>query len=221
MRCEDLGGIPFFVSLFFLLVLSVANILILPHTFYEDSLIRWTLFLTGCAAGAIFGYKVIRGHVAVFLHELKHAIVSNLAGNRAKGMLVRNDHGHFEYMYSSQTAHMNPIIALAPYFVPAVTVPLLLIALLFSTVPAVPLVLVGIGYSIDMALAYKDLGPWQTDLSTIRGGYAVGLLYVIAMNVVILSFLAAWVSGGLEGLVLVPAELFTVLEHLVGVTPPQ
>jgi len=218
---KKIGGISFFLSLFFLIVLTIGNLFILPSLLNIDSIVRWTFFVCGVTVGLLLATFVIGGHFAVFLHELKHAIVSNLAGNRAKGMLVRNDHGYFQYSYSERTAHMNALISLAPYFFPGVTIPFFLIGvLIFSSIPAVPLVLAGIGYGIDTRLAIKDLGPWQSDLTNIRGGYPVGLLYIIAMNGAIFSFLAAWICGGWEALPVLLDGFFTLLEKIFRVAPP-
>jgi len=219
---KPVGGPAFFISLIFLILLSLGNLLILPALITPESFQRLALFLIGFGIGAYLGLRFMGGHFSVLVHELKHAIVSNLVGNRSKGMFVRNDHGHFEYLYSARTAHMNSIIALAPYFFPAVTVPLLLIgALLSFAVPFIPLLLGGIGYGIDLTLSYKDLGPWQTDLTNIRGGYSVGLTYVIVMNIAIMTLLAAWICSGLSAYPLLFEGFFTLFELIFGLTPPS
>jgi hypothetical protein len=46
----------------------------------------------------------------------------------------------------------------------------------------------------------RDISPVQTDITLIRGGYSVGLLYISAWNFIIAALLFAWAFQGVEGL---------------------
>jgi uncharacterized membrane-anchored protein len=132
------------------------------------------------------------------LHELKHSVLSNFAGNRAKGMKVLRDSGHFEYEFTKDTGKFNPFIALAPYFLPICTLPALLIAVsMFPKDSAYQLAIVGFCAGIDLLLCIRDISPHQTDFSAIRGGYPVGLAYVIAINLLFWCVLTIWATGAL------------------------
>jgi hypothetical protein len=195
------GGVTFFVSLLVLYLLGICNLIIVVSFISTESLFRWRYFIIGGIGGAAFAHYFIRGHIAVFLHELKHAVLANLAGNRAKGMKIDEASGHFEYSYTKETAHMNALISLAPYFLPVLFVPCLGISYALAwNYPPVVLVCAGIGYGADLVLNIKEISPWQSDLTGIRGGFPIALAYIIAMNLALFSFIAAWASAGFEGL---------------------
>ncbi|RIL08801.1 MAG: hypothetical protein DCC75_08010, partial [Proteobacteria bacterium] len=126
----SVGGLAFFASLVFLSLLAVNNLVGILALLQAGTILKLTYFAAAAAAGFLAAKFIFRGHWAVFLHELKHSIVSNLAGNRAKGMKIRRSHGHFEYAYSERTAAYNAFIHLAPYFLPLFTVVALLLVYL-------------------------------------------------------------------------------------------
>ncbi len=191
------GGIAFFVSLVVLYILTIANLSILPALLTEQSFFRWRLFIVGAIVGAACARYFIRGRISVFLHELKHSVLSNLAGNRAKGMRIDEESGHFEYSYTKRTAHMNALIALAPYFLPVLFFPFLGVSYALAwNYPGIVLICSGLGYGADLILNFKDASPHQSDFYNIRGGYKIGFAYVIGMNCALFTFIAAWVSAG-------------------------
>ncbi len=198
---QTVGGIAFFCSLIFLVLLALVNALFLMLHFRDMNYFSALCCGVGLLCGFWFASRFIGGHVAVFVHELKHSIVANLAGNRAKGMLIRRTHGHFEYEYTQDTAAYNAFISLAPYWFPLfllVVWPLVLLFLQQQHLLAAALV--GIAVGLDGSLNMRDVSPYQTDFSIIRGGFAVGLAYVLAMNVVILTFVLVWTTQSLTGL---------------------
>lgn len=74
---------------------------------------------------------------------------------------------------------------------------------------------VGAAFGADLLLNFRDVSPYQTDLTTIRGGYFVGLIYVLAMNLVIATFLLAWVMQGTSGLLTLAEGSIFVLQRIV------
>ena len=153
------------------------------------------------------------------VHEFEHALLSGLLGNRWKAMVVKSDHGHFEYEYTKDTEHHNATIALAPYFFPLFTITSLSAVWLLKVQPHyVAALLVGLGYGIDITLNVRDISPAQTDFSNITGGFTVGLLYTILINITILSLLLSWVFQGMYGiksLLLGEVEMAMVLLDLL------
>ena len=209
------GGIVFYLSLIFLTLLGLMNLLLLPRLFYGDAWSRTSLCGVGVLVGFSCAHFFVRGRISVLLHELKHSILSGFVGNRWKQMAVQSDQGHFEYSYSQHTAQYNAFIALAPYFLPVMTI--LAIGLVFwHPNPALQLVVIGSGYGIDVWSGLRDVKPWQTDLTSIRGGYKVALAYIAVAHLLIFTLLFAWVFQAGLGLRLLAYGWYQLALHLVG-----
>ncbi len=205
---QKIGGFAFFLSLLVLLptgtlltALTVLNV----RPIDERALM---IFAGSCVAGMLAGHSLIRGHVSVLIHESKHAIVSNLVGNKRKGMKIGENSGHFVYSYTKRTAHMNALISLAPYILPVFT----FIGLVCASVAlrgdhAMAALLVGICYGVDTTLNVRDISPIQTDINEIRGGYGVGILYIFAWNLTLFAVLLAWIFNGGSGVLMLLEQL--------------
>ena len=205
------GGFAFFLSLavlaptgFLFFVLSVAKIK------GAETPIALA-FIGSCIFGALLAHSMIRGHLSVFLHEYKHALIALLVGNKYKGMKIGKNSGHMQYAYTKKTAHYNAFISLAPYIVPLCTfVAIVLTLFLTGGDPLFTVILVGLGYGADLLLNTRDISPVQTDITLIRGGYMVGLLYIFSWNLLTTSIILAWAFKGATGV----AELFTLVSEL-------
>ena len=213
----SVGGIPFFITLGCLLILSLVNTLALLPLIDGAALLRWRYFAAGGVLGAWMGHVLIRHELSIFLHELKHAIISNLAGNRDRGMKIRRRSGHFQYEYYQHTEKYNALIALAPYFLPLFTLPSLLFLLVpgWGSHPTLPLVVIGFACGADLILNLRDISGKQSDIVNIKGGFTVGLLFIGAMNIVLLSYLFAWACQGWQGLQFMLTALTKVVVSLV------
>jgi hypothetical protein len=202
------GGFAFFLSLALLFPTGLLFfILAVRQVRHAEAAIAFT-FLGSCLFGALLTHSMIRGHISVLLHEFKHALISNLVGNKNKKMLVNKNSGHLVYSYTKKTAHFNAFIALAPYIVPLATFVAILLSIAIApgdTLAAV--IIVGLGYGADLLLNARDISPVQTDISHIRGGYGVGLLYILAWNLAIAAIVLAWAFQGWSGI----AELFATI----------
>lgn len=219
-RTNRVGGVAFFVSLAFLCILATLNSLTVIAIQESSAVLRWVIFISAGVTGFFLAHRYAPERFAVFVHELKHSIVSNLAGNRAKRFKVQDRSGSFTYEYTKQTAAYNAFIALAPYWFPlfsVVGIPILvlLISPVHPWAPMAVLALAGILWGADGSFNVRDISPIQTDITGIRGGYSVGVLYIIAMNVTLFTILAAWVSRDLEGLYLLGKALWDILHDLV------
>lgn len=150
--------------------------------------------LGGFVLGCLFGSRVARlvsGNLAVFLHELKHAVVCNLVGNKSRGMSYSENEGAFEYEYPPEKRSFNLLIVTAPYWLPLFAVPLLLLLPAFGLFPGSRgySLLVGLGYGLDRGLGRSDIHPNQTDLICVPGGYPAAVLYVSCLDLLMISIL--------------------------------
>ena len=173
------------LSLIFLAALSTLFIIkafLFAALSYQVSLLGHALFVF---VGILIGV-VVSGKADVFIHELKHSIVSNLAGNKAKGMKVDKETGHFEYTFTKQTSHLNAFISLAPYTFPIFSLAFLPLAILmFSKDPVIARYMMSCALGIDLLQSAEDVGPYQTDFSELRGGFFVGIIYVVCFNFIL------------------------------------
>ncbi len=192
------GGLAFFLSipaLFLIVTGALLGILYLIKT-KEMSGLWWLLI--GMTIGFLIS-PIIIGKLYVFMHEVKHAIVASLAGNKWKKLTIDGGGGAYEYSYTKKTAHLNAFIALAPYWFPLLTVPVALFGLTKAISYEGIRLLLGAVFAIDLYTGFKDLGPHQSDLSNIRGGSSVAILYVILMNALTTALVLAWAISGLNG----------------------
>ena len=88
------------------------------------------------------------------------------------------------------------MISLAPYFLPIFSIfGLIFVYLIYLKNHELALLALGLLYSIDLTSALKEVGDHQTDFTKLNGGFWVGIIYVLSMNITVLSFLAIWVAG--------------------------
>lgn len=193
----------------FLTVLAGLTLSAVPRVIAIAGAGRAFIFLGSVAVGSGLAHILIKDHLSVFIHELKHSIVSNLAGNRAKGMEIKRNTGHFEYEYTKKTAAYNAFIFLAPYYFPLTSIVALGLSALFIWGEPLPLLFViGASVGVDLELGLRDIGPHQTDFTSLRGGYVIGLYYVTVMNLVIWSLLLTVALEREQGLILLGNTLW-------------
>jgi hypothetical protein len=210
------GGFAFFLSLAAILPTGLIATFLALGLASTETLGHAGTFACAALGGALCAHLFIKGHISVLIHEFKHSLISNLVGNKAKGMKINRDSGYFEYAYSKETKHFNAFISVAPYIVPVFTFVAALIAFaLFRHEHVLAVLVVGIGYGMDLVLNIRDISPIQTDLSLLRGGYRLGVLYVAAWNILIFALLCAWVLEGTAGLthILESISIFFVKLH--------
>jgi hypothetical protein len=200
-REERIGGLVFVCSFFALLLLACASFAVLltliPHSCPDLGL----FFVVAALAGGVGTKHLFPRRLSVFIHELKHAIMSNLSGNRAKDLVVRSHRGSFTYAYTKDTAHMNAFISVAPYWMPLFTCAAALLAIAVAhDAPLTQRLIVGAAWGSDAALNFRDVSPVQTDLSQLRGGYRFGLAYLWVINVLVATLLLTWAFAGFRGL---------------------
>lgn len=196
------GGLVFFTSLVLLWFVGTVNILSQISLIELGSVGRWGAFAGAGILGFFITLAAAPSKFCVFIHEMKHSIISNLAGNKAKSMKVEDESGSFRYEFTRDTAAYNAFISLAPYWVPLFTVIAILSTLPFFSLSSwQTLAIVSFCYGVDCMMNARDISPYQTDFSNLRGGYRVGLIYVFGMNLALFSLLAVWVSAGEKGFI--------------------
>lgn len=216
---EKIGGFSFFVSIPVLALLDLVNIRSVFSLITWEASWNWLKFGIAAVIGAGLAFFAARGELQVFIHEIKHSIISNLAGNRAKSLRVRGRSGHFEYEYTDETAHNNALIALAPYFFPLFTIVAApAAALIFRGQPLPWLIIAGTAYGADLYLGLREVHPHQTDMLEIRGGYAVALLYVALINIFILTVMLAWAAFPHSGLLEIFFGWWEITARLLGLS---
>lgn len=192
--------------------MSWCNFFALGELIDNYALVQWGQFALAMFGGAWLAGTYINGKNSVALHELKHSILSGFVGNKAKGIIVKKKTGLFSYEYTQKTKHFNTFIALAPYWFPLFTILALGASLAaFWGEHQRICILVGLAFGADALLNIRDISPIQTDITTIRGGYNIGLLYIVLMNFVIISTLLAYVAHGSFGFAYIFDELYTFI----------
>jgi hypothetical protein len=216
---QVVGGFAFFLSLLLLLPTGMTLFVVAIAQIRHADLSAVLLFATALIAGIGLAHYLVKGHLSVLIHEWKHEVVSSLVGNRNKRMEVQEHSGSLQYEYTEQTAHYNAFIALAPYILPLSTFIGILTTLAISpSDPRVPLIIIGVSYGIDLLMNARDISPIQSDIHLIRGGFYVGLLYIISWNMITTALTFAWAFNGFSGiteLVHVLAKLFIALYSAV------
>jgi hypothetical protein len=195
------GDLIFFAALLFLVAVSIGCIRSVWYVFNNYYFDRLAALIGGFLLGCFFAAFFITGYLSVFLHEIKHAIVAILAGNSPKGFKIGKEEGLFEYSFTQDTQSYNAFIFLAPYSLPLCTLLCLAggIYPLFEYQTSL-IALVGIGYGIDTLCGLRDIHPGQTDFSRLYGGFGIGIVYVLAMHVLLMISLITWSLGGLDAL---------------------
>lgn len=223
---DPVGGFPFFLSIFCIVIFTINNLYHLPKLFFEiyaedqeafkEGLKSLFLFL-GCGflSFALTPY-FIKNSLAVFLHEFKHKFLAVLVGNKYKEMKVGKEEGHVVYEFTKKTKLFNAFISLAPYFLPILTFGLLIFTIYFFYNNHLALcAILGFGFGADLYLGFSDIGPHQTDFSNLVGGYYVGLIYAICANLVFLTMLIAFAFYRKEGLFYLFVGLVDVVKYMI------
>lgn len=216
LKHQRSGGPFFFFSLFALLFVATWNVRFLIAVLATWGLKFPLILCAGGALGWLISKFLFRAHFATFIHELKHAVLSNLVGNKAKEMRIRRNSGHFQYEYTKDTARYNAFISLAPYCFPLFTVPMLGIAAWLIHDRTMAVIAVGTALGADLQCGWRDVGPYQTDFSELRGGYFIGLIYVTAASITLVTFVVAWSAGGWAGVGLLAGKYLATLTTALG-----
>ncbi|MCB0323080.1 MAG: M50 family metallopeptidase [Bdellovibrionales bacterium] len=158
---------------------------------------RWTVFATGLFGGFVIVGTTKMPTMRVFIHELRHAVVVLLTGNRLKNFHVDTHSGHVTFQMASDRVHFAPFITLAPYCFPLFSLPTLLLCVtLEEFYPLLLTLLLGLVLATDLETAFEELHPHQTDLKQVMGGFFASALYIAGAHLAWIGTCLVWVVGG-------------------------
>lgn len=186
-------------SVFILATLALIILLVLfkQHPFDRH------LWVSFCAAFFVALILVTRSSIQrlrTLVHELKHALLVVVTGNSVDSIEVGSGTGRVRYRMRSDKAHFGPIITLAPYFFPLLSLPVFLCALYFEGPYRLSFVIgLGVTLAFDYATNVYELHPNQTDLKAIYGGFLVAGSFLAGANLLWGLVCLIWVTAGRAG----------------------
>lgn len=137
------------------------------------------------------------GFAAVLRHELTHSLAALATFNRPVALQVNVDgSGSAEYR-----GRANWLIYLAPYFLPLVSLPLLIAGVCGFASGTAYTILLAIAAGFDLAVAWRQFGYHQLDLQY-AGGKVVSTILVVSTGIVMWSFILIYgVTGSRSAVV--------------------
>ncbi len=147
------------------------------------------------------------------LHEIKHAMVVLLTGNKLNKIVAGAGEGHVEYqMYKSQM-HFAPLIALAPYFFPLLSLPgFICVALYDTSYPVQGAMILGFLLGSDICFGIGEIHPHQTDFKQVVGGAFFSKIYLVGFYILWPCLISLWVKSGIDG---IQKGAFLVVNHMI------
>ncbi len=196
------GSLAFFfsipISFFFACVFLLTTLSLIVAK--EVNEVRWGLFGGGCLTMILLVYLVEIKRLQTLVHELKHAVVVLLTGNKLHDMEVNAGTGHVKYAIHRHLSHVEPFIILAPYCFPLLSLPIFIASLILeNSYSEICAYFLGLTLAGDYAGVYKELHDGQSDLKRIFGGFFVAGLYIGGINFVWTMTTLLWMQGGREG----------------------
>lgn len=161
----------------------------------------WLVFICAGISAAIFWIQTRLTRLRTMIHEFKHAVMVMFTGGKVDKIEVGDDGGgSIEYSHYDEGARYQSIIALAPYYFPLLSFPVML-ACLVSTpdMHAYYAAALGAAFATDIISGVADIGPHQTDIENIFGRFYLAGFFIAAADLAWFSVLAVWVSGGTKG----------------------
>ncbi len=197
------------------IVLSIPIVLLLlvsplRETLGKECLIAY--FAGAFSASTIITSSSIQKFRTI-IHEVKHAVVVMLTGNKLNKIVAGHGEGYVEYqMYKSQV-HFAPLIALAPYFFPLLSLPgFVCIALYDTSYPVQGAMVLGFLLASDICFGIGEIHPHQTDFKTIVGGAFFGKIYLVGFYILWPCLMTLWVKSGVDG---TQKGVLFVLNHMI------
>ena len=199
------GSLAFYFSIPTALALTL---LVVGQTFYffqthPLDVSRIVIFCHSFLAGILIASTLLSERIRTLLHELKHAAVVVLSGNKVKEISVGSGEGHVHYEAYEDKSHLEPFVAMAPYFFPLLSLPILIGSFFIDAFyPTAALYCLGIFYGIDLATGYLEITSYQSDLKRIYGGFIATRAFLVSVNFLYLSLVLFWALSGRPGIFL-------------------
>ena len=139
-----------------------------------------------------------------------------LTGNKVKEISVGSGEGHVHYEAYKDRLHLEPFVAMAPYFFPLFSLPILIGSFFLDAFyPTAALYCLGIFYGLDLTTGYREITSYQSDLKRIYGGFIATRAFLVAVNSLYLSLILFWALAGRQG-ILVSLELLSKAAEAAG-----
>lgn len=196
------GSFAFYFSIPSALILSsillVSTLNTLKQTGFQSAI--WVLLSHAfISAWALFGGKR-ETRTKTLIHELKHAALVIITGNKLKEIKVGRTEGHVAYNVNEDTLHLEPFVLLAPYFFPLFSLPVFLCAVFLGEGNHLPFVwALGFALGIDLTTAANEVHGHQSDLRRIFGGFLATRSFIFGANLLWASLCLLWISGASKG----------------------
>ena len=170
-------------------------------------------YLAGSFSGIIIitSSKILK--LRTIIHEIKHAVVVILTGNKLKKIVAESGEGYVEYeMYKTQV-HFAPLIAIAPYFFPLLSLPgFICVALYDTSYPVQGSLILGFLLWSDICFGIGEIHPHQSDFKQVMGGMFFSKLYLIGFYILWPCLITLWVKSGIVG---IQKGIFFIMNNVV------
>lgn len=185
----------FFLAAFFLLLILVSPS---RGLFHEETFMAYGFgLLTSILIVASSRIRKLR----TIIHEIKHAVMILMTGNKVNNIVAKKDEGYVEYQMYENKMHFAPLIKLAPYFLPLFSFPMLGVAVLFDPWFSVFCsLLLGGALGADIAFGIEEIHPFQTDFKKLLGGFFISKLYLVGFYLFWPLLVTLWVKCGSHGI---------------------
>lgn len=178
--------------------LAIVNALLLTrYPFAKDI---WSIFACGFIGALCIHISTSTPRLETLIHELRHAVVVILSGNRLTDFRVERGTGHVRYCMYVGRVHFAPFIVLAPYFFPLLSLPVLAACIFLETDYRIIMTFVlGVALGTDIGCAIEEFHPYQTDLRKIFGGFFSIGLFLIGFHLFWINLALTWVIAESRG----------------------
>ncbi len=181
---------------------AVGSVLIVPAAllaaydlFLVAKVAQWTPFILGVAGYLVlwwlfFGKESSGSLFSTFEHELTHAIFAWLTLHSVTGFRATwGSGGEIQYVGEG-----NWLITIAPYWVPTLALPLMLVVCLESSTGEWIQPAFGVAFAYHMTSTWRETHPYQTDLQKV--GFPFCYSFLPGANLYTYSLVAAFGIGG-------------------------
>jgi hypothetical protein len=201
---KKVGGLGFIASA---ITTFIIGICFLIHSIFILLIIgsidrRLELFLAALICMLVIMSKLPPGRFRVFIHELKHAVFIAFTGNKIKDFVVKKHTGNVSYEIDKSDVIYLPLIALAPYYFPLLSLPAFIICLWFNDTysPCLPLLL-GATLAFDLNTGIHDIHSEQDDFKKILGGFIIAGTYIGGSIFCWVNTCLLWIVGSNNGFI--------------------
>jgi len=213
-----LGSFAFFLSIPLTFALgfsfSETTYQVISQIGFEPQTLTLVLYAFVTSA-VIFSLRWLQA-LRTLIHELKHAILVLVSGNKLTDIKVRARKGHVSYMMYADKTRFAPFILLAPYFFSMFSLPTFIAALFIGDIYPLPLsIALGLTVGIDLTCNYKEYHPQQSDLQRIAGGRIGVLMFILGTNFCWAAASTLWIVAGNAGFILTSQQILNFTTNLV------